>query len=95
MLDLTSVQKDAASISSMLTPSAVQVGSGYQMAKIAAAGYSTNQNVAANQAADAAAGLGPAVQFIQNNNSPKALSPAEIYRQTKNQLSVAKGALKT
>lgn len=35
------------------------------------------------------------IQFIQNNNSPKALSNAEIYRRTKNQLSVAKGALTT
>jgi hypothetical protein len=31
--------------------------------------------------------------FTQNNYSPKALSPAEIYRQTKNQLSTVKGAL--
>jgi hypothetical protein len=31
------------------------------------------------------------ITFVQNNNSPKALSTAEIYRQTKNQLSVAKG----
>ena len=33
------------------------------------------------------------IQFIQNNTSPKALSPTEIYRQTKNQLSMAKGVL--
>lgn len=37
----------------------------------------------------------PPIQFIQNNNSPKALSNAEIYRRTKNQLSVARGALTT
>lgn len=36
-----------------------------------------------------------AVQFNQYNSSPKALSTADIYRQTKNQLSVAKGALPT
>lgn len=35
------------------------------------------------------------IQFNQYNNSPKALSNAEIYRRTKNQLSVAKGALTT
>lgn len=35
------------------------------------------------------------IQFTQINNSPKALSNAEIYRRTKNQLSVAKGALTT
>jgi len=33
------------------------------------------------------------IQFEQNNYSPKALSPADIYRQTKNQLSLAKEAL--
>ncbi len=37
----------------------------------------------------------PTVSFTQINNSPKALSNAEIYRRTKNQLSVAKGALTT
>lgn len=32
------------------------------------------------------------IQFIQNNYSPKALSEIDIYRQTRNQLSTAKGA---
>lgn len=32
--------------------------------------------------------------FVQNNYSPKALSRTEIYRQTRNQLSAAKGAIK-
>jgi tape measure domain-containing protein len=36
---------------------------------------------------------GTTLSFTQNNTSPKALSAAEIYRQTKNQLSVVKGAL--
>lgn len=33
------------------------------------------------------------IQFIQTNNSPKALSEVEIYRQTNNLMSQAKGAL--
>lgn len=33
--------------------------------------------------------------YTQNNNSPKALSQKEIYRQTKNQLSTVKGAIET
>ena len=33
------------------------------------------------------------ITFIQNNNSPKALSEAEIYRNTRNQLSRVKGVL--
>lgn len=36
---------------------------------------------------------GTTVQFTQNNYSPKALSTIDIYRQTKNQISSAKGAL--
>jgi tape measure domain-containing protein len=36
---------------------------------------------------------GTVLNFTQNNTSPVALSSAEIYRQTKNQLSQAKGAL--
>ena len=31
--------------------------------------------------------------FVQNNYSPKSLSRSEIYRQTKNQFSAAKGAI--
>lgn len=36
---------------------------------------------------------GIVMKFTQNNTSPKALSSAEIYRQTRNQISKAKGAL--
>jgi len=37
---------------------------------------------------------GNTIQFTQNNYSPKALSRIEIYRQTKNQLSMMKGLVK-
>ena len=44
---------------------------------------------------DSAAGGGyAAVNFIQNNYSPKSLSAVEIYRQTKNQLDTVKGLIK-
>ena len=33
------------------------------------------------------------IMFNQYNTSPRALSSADIYRQTKNQISIAKGAL--
>lgn len=36
---------------------------------------------------------GDVTNYTQNNYSPKALSPAEIYRQTKNQLATTKGGL--
>ena len=35
----------------------------------------------------------PNIQFVQNNYSPKALSRFDIYRQTKNQLSMLKGLM--
>ena len=41
------------------------------------------------QAQEAAAAQQPVVQFVQNNNSPEALSPSEVYRQTNNLLSLA------
>jgi hypothetical protein len=40
------------------------------------------------------ASSGNVFQFTQNNYSPKALSRIEIYRQTKNQLSMMKGLVK-
>lgn len=44
---------------------------------------------------DSAAGGGyAAVNFTQNNYSPKSLSAVEIYRQTKNQLDTVKGLIK-
>jgi TP901 family phage tail tape measure protein len=48
-------------------------------------------------ASEGIVGSGPKVtnnySFTQNNTSPKALSKLEIYRQTKNQLTLAKGGL--
>lgn len=52
---------------------------------------------ASNAAAAAEAGLAnsgnTSLSFTQNNYSPKALDAATVYRQTKNQLSITKGAL--
>lgn len=52
---------------------------------------------AGNAAAAEAAGVNSKgstnLTFVQNNTSPKALDATTIYRQTKNQLSVTKGAL--
>lgn len=93
VLDLSSIQRDAPKLNSLLSVDNITVDDAYLKAMYASQGYKDNQ--AAKQAADTPTPI-PApgdVTFIQNNSSPKALSPAEIYRQTKNQLSVAKGAL--
>lgn len=92
VLDLSSVRKDAGQISGLITAKDISIDSAYAKARFVAASYASNQ--AAAEQSDISTPVTP-VTFIQNNNSPKALSSAEIYRQTKNQLSMKKGALKT
>ena len=91
VLDLTSIQKDALGISSLLATNPISVDTAYSMAKDASSGYLANQD-SLNKIGTLVDST-KTVSFIQNNNSPKALSPAEIYRLTKNQLSIVKGAL--
>jgi tape measure domain-containing protein len=95
VIDLTTFNKDAKSLSAAMPNSFdLSATSSYGQAKSARASYDAN---AANQAdATSQTGNSPKdVSFTQNNYSPKALSTADIYRQTRNQLSVAKGALTT
>jgi tape measure domain-containing protein len=91
VLDLSSVKKDAGTISGLLPSAPITVDSAYSKARYVAAGYARNQ--AAASGSDQA--VTQSVTFNQTNNSPKALSSAEIYRQTNNQISKAKGALTT
>jgi tape measure domain-containing protein len=91
VLDLSSVKKDAGQIGTVLGRQPISVDSAYSKAAAIA-----NARMAAQEAAAGVQTSTPApVTFIQNNNSPKALSSATIYRQTNNQLSRAKGALST
>jgi hypothetical protein len=92
VLDLSSVKKDAGQIGSMLSGQSLSVSAAYSKAINASAGYMSTQSA---PTADVAQLQARPVVFNQYNNSPKALSPAEIYRQTNNQLSVAKNALST
>lgn len=92
VLDLSSVKKDASQIGNMLGGQSLSVQSAYAKAQNVSAGYMTAQSAATPGVVETK----PAnVTFVQNNTSPKALSSAEIYRQTNNQLSVAKNALST
>lgn len=91
VLDLTDVKKDAAQISSMVATKPLKVDTTVAKATDASAGYFANK--VAQQ--DTAVVADTNIEFTQINNSPKALSNAEIYRQTNNQLSKVKGALKT
>lgn len=69
---------------------------------VADVSYGRASNIARAQeaaaAASATASAAPSgeakIEFNQYNTSPKALSPVEIYRNTKSQISLAKEALK-
>jgi hypothetical protein len=92
VLDLSSVKKDASQIGSMLNGQSLSVQSAYSKAASLSAGYMSAQSATAESTTPVAP---TEVTFNQYNNSPRALSSAEIYRQTNNQLSVAKNALST
>lgn len=94
VLDLSAFQKDAGRIASTLSDQHISLDSAYSKAKNVSSGYRANQ-VDPLVATTAERDISPAVVFNQYNTSPKALSTAEIYRQTKNQLSITKGALIT
>ena len=94
VLDLSAVKDQAGKIGDILPQGQISVNSAYQMANDASAAYSAYKAAMASATTPGGEPVAP-VQFIQNNTSPKALSTAEIYRQTKNQISVAKGALTT
>ena len=91
VLDLTNIQKDAGLIGSMLASQQFSVSAAYSTAKDASSGYQGNQDAIAQGVLQGS--YQENLTFVQNNTSPKALSSAEIYRLTKNQLSVVKGAL--
>ncbi len=90
VLDLSNVRKSAGQIGSILTPQSITVDTSYASAKDASQGFNNNQDIAADNETDSGGGN---ITYIQNNSSPKALSEAEIYRQTKNALSKAKGVV--
>lgn len=88
VLDLTQVEKDARDISRLLSMPAFDVSSSYRGAVDAGSGYEENRDFGD----DSDIPPGTTVNnYTQNNTSPKALSSAEIYRQTKNLISTKKG----
>ena len=83
VLDLTDVESNAGRINAMFsTAQAMRISA--DMNTDAAESNQNGGNVDNSKS----------FNFVQNNYSPKALSNAEIYRQTKNQFAAMKGALK-
>lgn len=89
VLDLTGVKKGAGQIGSMLSVQPISVDTSYTKAANISAGY-TAGTATIDPTTSTTTSTSP-VTFIQNNTSPVALSSADIYRLTKNQLSVARG----
>lgn len=92
VLDLTGFRKDAAQMGQLLPDQGISLDAAYAKAKFVRDAIATQRSAAATAEDTASAGV---VNYTQINNSPKALSEATIYRQTKSQLSTVKGALST
>jgi len=90
VLDLSQIKKDAGEIGNLLKAPTFDVGTSYDGAKNAKAGYESNRTD--NEESNTSGNTGNVWNFQQVNNSPKALSTAEIYRQTNNMISKMKGA---
>lgn len=93
VLDLSDIKNNAGKIGSLLSAQKVTVDAAYSTAKDASVGYQNNKTAETPKPEVQTTTPKQSLTFIQNNTSPKALSSADIYRQTRNQLSVARGAL--
>lgn len=90
-VDLSNLQDSTSLISEMFNRSI-----GVTMDKVAAASSSMSRRdmrIRSEQADRETTSGGNTITYNQYNNSPKALSRIEIYRQTRNQLSTLKGVL--
>jgi len=93
VLDLTDIRKNAGKISGLLPNGAKMTVMGAYNNAVDVATQVRNNG---NDPGDGTDGSGGAMlAYTQNIYSPKAVSTAEIYRQTKSQLSTVKGALST
>lgn len=87
VLDLSNVKKDAQNISDILGSSPLDISASYSGANDAGSGYENNRS---NNNDNMPPSSGDTYNYTQNNTSPKSLSSAEIYRQTKNLISRTK-----
>jgi tape measure domain-containing protein len=95
VLDLSDVKKSAGDLNNLLATQPVVVDQAYSKAMAASVGYQANLAAAnAQKTPGENSDQTTPLVFNQYNQSPKALDAVEIYRQTSNQISVAKGALK-
>jgi tape measure domain-containing protein len=88
VLDLSQIKKDATQITDLLTLRKMDLTSVQRRARDAAAGYESNRTD--EDELEPTANSGKSYSFTQNNYSPKALDPIEIYRQSDNLISRTK-----
>jgi hypothetical protein len=88
VLDLTQVQQSAATIGDILGLQPIAVSSTRSSAQSANSGFESNRDT--TDTTGGTTDTGKTYSFTQINNSPKALSTAEIYRQTKNLVSTTR-----
>lgn len=95
VLDLSAMKADAASIGNMVTPPPLDLTTSYARASaLVAAARAASASPDDTDFGPSGSGAGPReVTFIQNNFSPKAISAADSYRNTKSQISKAKEEL--
>ena len=89
VLDLSQVKKDAASLTDILAMPELTVSTTASNAQNANTGFENNRT-SGDGTGNSAPSSGSTFNFTQNNTSPKALSTTEIYRQTKNLVSLTK-----
>jgi hypothetical protein len=90
VLDLSKVKQGAGTLGRIMTATPLSVAASYSSATAAADGVSNNTTTTVDGTPATNSAL---VSYTQNNYSPKALSTADIYRGTKNQLSTAREAV--
>jgi tape measure domain-containing protein len=95
VLDLTAIKKDSGLIGDLIGTPSLSVQGSYAKASTLAANARASQESVVIGKGDTSVATRDGITLVQNNYSPKALSSADIYRKTKNQLSLAKGALAT
>lgn len=94
VLDLSSIKKDASALNGMLSNETIPVQGNYNSAANLAARHNQaleERNSISNENVENVQN----VIFNQNISSPKAINTSEVYRNTKNQISVTKEELKS
>jgi hypothetical protein len=85
VLDLTDIRKTASELVSLLNVPTLDISSSYRAAQQTSSSLDSGSSEDTNP--DAKSG-GPTYNYTQNNYSPKALSPEEVYRQTKSLIAI-------